>query len=121
VKQRTNTACVRVRMLPPCRYRSYFANGTGISDNRATLVDYARITHSMPICHGCATLLRVRQQEHPTAARHARTAAAAAAAPPATVAAGCLTSRLMLHAAPASPGWRTPSPSASRPSRWPGR
>jgi hypothetical protein len=32
--------------------RSVFPNGTGISDNRATVVSYARITQSMPICHG---------------------------------------------------------------------
>lgn len=75
-------ACAATVLMPmPCRYRNYFANGTGISDNRATLADYARITHSIPLCHGYV-------QQHldgcssPPRAHHHCTAAA----PPAAVA-----------------------------------
>ena len=33
-----------------CRYRSHDVDV--LHDNRATLIDYARITHSFPVCHG---------------------------------------------------------------------
>ena len=33
-----------------CRYRSHAVDV--LHDNRATLIDYARITHSFPVCHG---------------------------------------------------------------------
>ena len=35
-------------------YRELYPNGSGISDNHETLIDYARITQSMPVVHGAS-------------------------------------------------------------------